>query len=201
MGDINPKANGEILAAIADFAAASAANQATQIQSAVDKMVRDGILLGDIDLKQEGIDFEPPAADADNQGGGFGFGGGGDVRAKAAIPIVELPNYQLANARNQIRAMATLCRQAIGADTQNGLRRNLDAKAETLANSTVIQLETLLQRSGVGLINLDERRDRNEPTAQEEDQNRKTSYVEQLIKECEKSSTALADNLSKYTAE
>ena len=77
----------------------------------------------------------------------------------------------------------------------------MDAKATTLAKNTDQELGSLLQKSNVGLVDLAEKTDRNEPTPEEKDQFRKTSYVDQMIKVCEDSAKTLKSELDRYSAE
>ena len=210
----DPKSNSQVLASICKFAGTSVTNEATRLQALVKQMERENILFGDFDIRAQGIDFQPEDDGAAGGGGFDGFGGGGDPGggggggfaggfggAGGDGPLVELPNYQLQIARNRLRALSVLCGQAIGTDKQTGLRPNLDTKAETLASSTVSQLRSLLQNSSVGLYDVSERRRPDEPTPQELDQKRKSSYVDQMIKVCENSSAAITDLLANYTTE
>ena len=192
----DPKA---VLVAICKFASAAVGNESTRLQDQIKRMERDNILFANRDIKEEGIDFQP--ADPDDVGGNQNnFDDLGDGRGNTAA-LVELPNFQLQNTRNRLRAVALFCQQAIGASKQDGLRPNLDSKAETLAGSTVRQLNSLLNKANVGLIALDERRRSGEPTPQEEDQQRRSSYVDQMVRVCDSAQEALTKQLSNYTAE
>ena len=196
-----------VLVAICKFAGTSVAGEATSLKNAVSEMERNAMLFGDESLKDTGADFQP--ADADDLGNGNRNGGFVDSGLEKEVELVELPNYQLANTRNRIRAVAMFCQQAIGDTKQAGLRSNLDAKAETLADGTVKELSSLLVDANVGLIDLDIRnlakgsnRKRDENlTPQQMDSERKTSYVDQMIKVCEKSAGVLTDQLSSYSTE
>ena len=199
--DSDAKANGTVLAAICKFAETAIAGEATGLQDAVNQMVRDSILFGGDDVRETGSDTQPENEEDAAARGGFGGPGGFGEEREKDIPLVELPNYQLANARNRIRAVAMFCRQAIGTSKQAGLRPNLDAKAETLASDTVRQLSTLLTKANVGLLNLDERRRDDEPSVEEEDRKRETSYVDKMIKVCETTSGAITELLTNYAAE
>ena len=196
------KINSDALVAICKFAESAIANEATGLQASVDQLVRDGILYADDDIRAKGIDFEPSEEPAGGGFGGGGFGGGfGAASAQANVAMIELPNYQLQIVRNRIRAVSMFCQQAIGASKQDGLRPNLDTKADTLASSTVSQLKTLLNRSGLGLYDLTARRRSDQPTPQELDQQRRTSYVDQMTRLCQVSSEAITKQLESYTAE
>ena len=183
----NAKAKTDVLVAICKFAGASVAGEATHLQDSVNQMVRNNILYGDEDLRVKGADFEPTL----------------DERAQRdalVVPLLELPNYELAISRNRLRAVSKLCQEAIGTSKENGLRQNLDTKAEALANSTVRELSSLMRSSGVGLYDLEARRRATDPEPEDLDNDRKESYVNQMIKVCNVSADALAKQLTSFTA-
>ncbi len=192
----DPKTNNTVLLAICKFARTAVGNEAVHLQDSVEKMVRDGFFFGDKDLRQTGVDFEP-GLEKDKRTGDFNGG-----RDSETPPLVELPNYQLNISRNRIRSVALSCQQAIGVTSQSGLRQHLDTKAGTLASRTVGLLGSLLEKSSVGLIDV-EGSDRRPgaPTPQETDKFRGASYVDQMAKLCTDSAEALATQLSNYTGE
>ena len=187
----NPKTNGTVVAAVCGFAAKAVGDEATTITATREKMIRDGVLYGDFDLNQKTpIDFEPTLEDGSVRRGGDGS----DTRAA----IIELPNYQLNIFRDRLRAVAIFCPQAITAASQQG---GLDTKAQTLANGTNQALNALLKQANVGLVDVEVRVRGIEPTPQEKDQARKTSYVDQMVKVCEDSAKTLNEQRASYDAE
>jgi len=191
----DPESNSTVLLSICKFAKMAVGQEAFYIQDSLRQMEYKGLLFTDLDLRQLGTDFEPlPAEDTGFQGRDF------DGRDSDADPLFELPNYQLNVHRNRIRSIALFCQQAIGTTNREGLRRNLDSKAEALANRMSGLLAALLERSGVGLIDVEgSGRRPGSPDLQEEDRNRQTSYVDQLTKVCEDSERAIADLLVNYS--
>ena len=157
-------------------------------------MILDNIQLANNDLMQsnEPVDFQPLEED----GSGRKQDLGSDNRPQA--PIIELPNYQLNISRNRLRAVAIFSSQAIRAVGRQG---GLDTKAITLAKNTDQELGSLLKNSNVGLVDVAVKVRRDEPTPQEKDQLRKTSYVDQMIKVCEDSAKTLKSELDRYSAE
>ena len=192
------RTNGTVVASVSKFAGIAVASEATNIIAAREKMIRNGILFGDVDLMQskDSIDFQPQGGDGS---GGRDFGS--DTRATRKTPLVELPNYQLNFSRNRIRAISIFCKQAIGVDQQGGLRRGLAPKADTLASGTIRELDRLLEKSNVGLVDVDVRIRDGDPTPQELDLGRETSYVDQMVKVCESSAETLKGLLETYAAE
>ena len=192
----DPKTNSTVLLSVSKFAKMAVGKEAINIQDSLKQMEYKALLYGDVDLRELGADFEPMLAEES------GFEGGRDFndRDSDAAPLFELPNYQLNVYRNRIRSVALSCQQAIGATRQEGLRRNLDAKAEALASRMSGLFTALLERSGVGLIDVEgSSRRPGAPDLQAEDRDRRTSYVDQLTKVCEAAERAIADLLVNYT--
>ena len=189
----NSKSNGTVIAAISKFAAKTVDAEATIIMAAREKMIRDGILFGNTDLEQKGItiDFEPRNED----GSGGRQNQGSDTRK---VPFIELPNYQLNISRNRLRAVAIFSPQAMVSTNRSG---GLDGKAKTLATNIDQELKSLLQRSQVGLVDLEVKVRGGELTPQQKDELRKTSYVDQMIKVCKDSAKILNEQLDNYAAE
>ena len=187
------KANSTV-AAVCEFAAKAVGGEANNIAAAREKMILDNIQLANNDLMQsnEPVDFQPLEED----GSGRKQDLGSDNRPQA--PIIELPNYQLNISRNRLRAVAIFSSQAIRAVGRQG---GLDTKAITLAKNTDQELGSLLKNSNVGLVDVAVKVRRDEPTPQEKDQLRKTSYVDQMIKVCEDSAKTLKSELDRYSAE
>ena len=151
-------------------------------------------------FRQSGIDFGPGDETADQLGGNANRFGD-FTNQKPTIPMVELPNYLLSTSRNRVRAVVLFSRQAIGSSKEEGLRRNLDAKAEGLARVTVSELNSLLKKSEVGLLNREERRDPDAPPMEEEDQNRQQSYADQMTQILEGAALELGKVISEFTTE
>ena len=189
----NQKTNSTVVAAIGQFAATAVGGEATHIAEARDKMIQDNMQYG-LDLKQtnKSIDFQPIEED----GSGRRPDPGSSNRSQA--PIIELPNYQLNISRNRLRAVAFFCPQAISAASRQG---GLDAKAKSLADGSVAELNSLLEKANVGLVDVDVRVRGNELRPEEKDLLRKTSYVDQMIEVCKDSAKTLNEQLSSYTAE
>ena len=190
---VGSKASGTV-AAVCEFAAKAVGGEANNIAAAREKMILDNIQFADKDLMQnnEPLDFQPLEED----GSGRKQDLGSDKRPQA--PIIELPNYQLNVSRNRIRAVTIFCSQAIRAVGRQG---GIDAKATTLAKNTDKELGLLLKKSNVGLVDLAEKTRGNEPTPEEKDQFRKTSYVDQMIEVCKDSAKTLKSELDRYSAE
>ena len=197
----DPKTNSTVLLSVSKFAKTAVGKEAINIQDSLKQMEYKALLYGDVDLRELGADFEPmPAEESGFEGRNFGGGRDFNDRDPDAAPLFELPNYQLNVHRNRIRSVALSCQQAIGTTNQEGLRRNLDSKAEALANRMSGLFTALLERSGVGLIDVEgSSRKPGAPDLQAEDRNRRTSYVDQLTKVCEDSERAIADLLVNYS--
>jgi len=191
-----------VVLSICKFAQKSVANQATHIQSQVEEMVHNTMLYGDEDLRQSGKNFG--AGDVEGAAGSGTRGSdtrgsdtrGSGTRDKNAVPMIDLPNYQLSSSRNRIRGVAIFGGRALEA-----LRKNLDPKTEALAKDTVSELGSLLKKSEVGLLNLEAKRGDDEPSVEQEDLEREQSYADQMIKVCEESARGLAELIAGYAAE
>jgi len=188
------KTNGTVVAAISQFAAAAINGEATDIKEARDKMIRDNMQFASVDLMQstKPIDFQPVTED----GSGTRPEAGSASRSQG--PIIELPNYQLNISRNRLRAVATFCSQAIRATSRQG---GLPPKAKSLEDGSVAELQSLLTKANVGLVDVEVRTGPGERTPQEEDLLRKTSYVDQMIEVCKESAKTLNGQLETYSAE
>ena len=182
------------VAAVCEFAAKAVDGEANNIAAAREKMILDNIHFAGKDLMQSNqrLDFEPSL----ENGSGRRQDLGSDNRPQT--PIIELPNYQLNISRNRLRAVTIFCSQAIRAVDGRG---GLDPKATTLAKNTDRELGSLLQKSKVGLVDLDEKIRGNALPPEEKDQLRRTSYVDQMIKVCEDSAQTLKSELDRYSAE
>jgi len=190
----DPKNNGTVVAAISQFAAKAIDSEATNITAAHDKIIRDNMLYGGIDLKQRNqpVDFQPAGADGSDRRPDAGSAN------RPQEPIIELPNYLLGISRNRIRAVAFFSRQAINTTSQQG---GLDPKAKRLGDGCAAELNSLLEKANVGLVDVEVRPRDGEQTPQEKDLARQTSYVDQMIEVCKESVKTLNGQLETYSAE
>ena len=202
----DPKTNNDVLVSICKFAETSVANEATHLETEVRQMIRKGMLYANKDLAAKGTNFGPGDPQASGGSGNRGSGNRNDFGTPGGFdnnptPMVELPNYQLGISRNRIRAIAEFSRQAIGVDKEDGLRPNLDAKAEALARGTVSQLNSLFSQSNIGMLDQEKKTIPGRPSDEELDEQRKTSYADQMTKAFTKSAEALGKLVSNFTTE
>lgn len=129
----------------------------------------------------------------DDFDGGMGMGMGNQM---GKLPLLDLPNYQLQVFRNRIKSIAVFCRDAIGTANNRGLRRALDPKAESLASKTVARLNSLVNDSSIGIIDLEVRRRPGDPDP--ETTPKEESYAENLKELCTKSGQGLAGLMSDF---
>ncbi len=122
-------------------------------------------------------------------GGGLGGGLGGATSVSTSTNNkLELPNYELDSVRSRLKSVAIYSIEALGKDTQSGLRRYLSPNAETMVKKVVADLETLHRRANLGIIDLDDR-NREEPDPED------PSYTEQLSELCKKLAGDIAEHL------
>ncbi|MDB2687531.1 hypothetical protein N9Y42_10000 [Mariniblastus sp.] len=190
------KTKSALLVSICKFAESAVASEATAIQKQIDEMDFQSILYGDTSVRDAGVEFGPGGPDTGDAATRGAFGDPGDGRDRSAVPMVELPNYQLQISRDRLRGVAIFCGQAI-----EGLRKDLDTKEEVLARGTSGELASLLRKTNVGLLDVERRRDADEPSVEEEDRDRRKSYADQMTEVCERSAETLGKLTAEFTAE
>ena len=119
---------------------------------------------------------------------GGGLGGGATSISASADNKLELPNYELDSVRSRLKSVAIFSIEALGKDTQSGLRRYLSPNAETMVKKVVADLETLHRKANLGIIDLDDR-NREEPNPED------PSFTEQLSELCKKLAGDIAEHL------
>ena len=190
--------------AIADFLAGQLGNEAAQIDKARKKLIDDNMLFQDLDLEKDGTDYESDTNKPDGGRGGMdggmggglggapGFGGGGRGPARNAVklPTVELPNYQINQSRRRIKAIAFTGSSVL---TENkGLNSQADEKVAKFVGNVVAELNALIEKSNIGLVDANPRRSSREPERIEEEE-----LAKGITKRLEEMCQATSDDLKK----
>ncbi len=208
--------------AIAKYLAKQIGNEATKIDAARKKLIEDNMLFQDLDLETEGTDY---AGDTNPNGGarggmdgpmggmgggmggmgggmgggpGFGGGGRGPARNSADEPTVELPNFLVNQCRRRIKAIAFTGRTVLAENA--GLSAQPDEKLKKFIGKVVEDLDNLLDKSNIGLVDANPRkggRD-NERIDEEELAKGITKRLEEL---CQSTADSLKKRIRAQTGE
>ncbi len=157
---------------ITQFLVSNLENESQSIRSSLDDLVYSNMLFADTDLELTGT---PWGDDKSIMPGGGLMGGGADFedfgpgamdfpdpRGRPGIPgiqgetrkIIDLPTYELNSIRRRVKALAFMGRTVLKSDNR-GLHTLADAETGTFIDGVVSELSRLLERSNVGITNLD----------------------------------------------
>ena len=184
--------NAEATLAISEFLAQSLENESNLIEAAVDKLVFDNLLFGDLDLERTGTDYQNDTAVPIRRGLGQGGGRGGDRggpggfiggRARDPDARLDLPGYKLNLIRRRIKSLALRGAMVLGGENgDQGMSLLVDADGKKFVGEVVDVLQRLVEDSNVGIIDLESR----EELPEFDDET--TPTTQQLIDLCKKSS-------------
>ncbi|MEM7785193.1 MAG: hypothetical protein AAF623_17725, partial [Planctomycetota bacterium] len=132
-------------------------------------------------------------SEGDDSTGGFGGGfGGGPTSSDDEEAQLTLPNYQLHQFRQKIKAVGFTARKAL-----MGLEKSLTGDSKTYANRVISKLDYLLNEdSNHGIVDLDLPEKEPEPGAEPD-----PPAQEMLAKACEKFASAVGKDLAKLKGE
>jgi len=160
---------------ITQFLATNLESESKSIRQSLDELVYSNMLFADTDLELTGTPWGDdkaimPGAGMIGGGGGFddfGLGGGMDFPdprrgGGRRIPgaeeevrqIVDLPTYELNSIRSRVKALAFTGRMVLKSGNF-GLHRLADAETGTFIDGVASELSRLLERSNIGITNLD----------------------------------------------
>jgi hypothetical protein len=118
-------------------------------------------------------------------GGGMSGSSGGAVGGES----LELPVYQLNSIRRRIKALAFTGAKILGGDTGNeGLKKLVDDQGKAFIAKVIVDLNNTLEKSNVGIVDLDARKTDEEPDYGDEPP---PSVTQQLIDLCVESAKKL----------
>ncbi|MEM9943835.1 MAG: hypothetical protein AAF939_19900, partial [Planctomycetota bacterium] len=207
----------ELATVLGEFLKSNYNNEAALIRQAVDKLVYNSILFADTDLETNPNDYSSNSSggigsgkggfpgggggmgggmggsEGDDSTGGFGGGfGGGPTSSDDEEAQLTLPNYQLHQFRQKIKAVGFTARKAM-----MGLEKSLTGDSKTYANRVISKLDYLLNEdSNHGIVDLDLPEKEPEPGAEPD-----PPAQEMLAKACEKFASAVGKDLAKLKGE